>query len=136
MTTNAFASPFQQFDVENLSKYFTVPSSVTEFARESMSVSTESTRASVKGMQDAGSTVMRQMKDQMTLSVEAGKKLAEAATIEDAVSIQSAYIKSAIEANMKGFTELSTLYADTFREAYAPIAKKAKKVTKKAKKAA
>lgn len=136
MTTNAFSSPFQQFDVENFSKFFAVPDSVSDFARETMSVGTESTRASVKGMQDAGSTVMRQMKDQVTLSVETGKKLADAASIEDAVSIQSAYVKSAIEANMKGFTELSTLYADTFREAYAPLAKKTKKVVKKAKKAA
>ncbi len=101
--------------------------------RSAMEASTASTRASVKGMQDAGQTMMAHMKEQMNLSVEAGKKLAEAGSVEDAMTIQTGYVKSAFENNLKGFSELSELYAETMREAFAPIAKQAKKAAKSTK---
>ena len=43
------------------------------FARGAMEAGTASTRASVKGMQDAGQTMMAHFKEQMSLSVETGK---------------------------------------------------------------
>ena len=69
----------------------------------------------------------------MNLSVETGKKLAEAASLEDALSIQTGYMKSAFENNLKGFTELSEVYTETLRDAFAPLAKQAKKAAKNAK---
>lgn len=102
-------------------------------ARGAMEASTASTRASMKGMQDAGQTMMAHFKEQMNLSVETGKKLSEAESLEDAMSIHARYMKSAFENNLKGFSELSELYADTMREAFAPLAKQAKKAAKTAK---
>lgn len=98
--------------------------------RGAMEASTASTRASVKGMQEA---MMTHMKQQMNLSVETGKKLAEAGTLEDAFGIQSKYLKSAFENNLKGFNELSEVYTETLRDAFAPLAKQAKKASKSAK---
>lgn len=132
MTNAAFPMTFPTFDTEAFSKFFTVPESVSDLARDTMAASTQSTRASVKGMQDAGSTVLRQMKDQVALTVATGKKLAEAGSLEDAVELQTGFVKSAFEANLKGFAELSELYADTVREAFAPLAKQVKKATKAA----
>lgn len=102
-------------------------------ARGAMEASTASTRASVKGMQDAGQTMMAHLKEQMNLSVETGKKLADVGSIEDAMGIQTRFMKSAFENNLKGFGELSELYAETMREAFAPLAKQAKKATKSTK---
>jgi hypothetical protein len=38
-------------------------------------------------------------------------------------------MKSAMEANMKGFAQLSELYATSMRETFAPIAKQMQKAT-------
>ncbi|MEM7460694.1 MAG: phasin family protein [Pseudomonadota bacterium] len=62
-----------------------------------------------------------------------GKKLAEAGTLEDAFGIQSKYLKSAFENNLKGFNELSEVYTETLRDAFAPLAKQAKKASKSTK---
>ena len=48
------------------------------------------------------------------------------------MTIQTGYVKSAFENNLKGFGELSELYAETMREAFAPLAKQAKKAAKSA----
>ena len=132
MMTNAFSMPFQGFNADAFSKMFAMPDSMGSTARETMAASTQSVRASAKGLQDAGSVVMRQLKDHAEMSTEMGKKLADAGSVQDAMQIHAGYVKSSVEANMKGFTELSTLYADTLREAFAPLAKQAKKASKSA----
>lgn len=124
--------PFSAFTPETFSKFMPLPESMGTLAQDAVAASTESTRASFKGMQEASSTLMRQAKDQMALSVETGKKLSEVSTFEDAMALQTNFMKSAFESNMKNFTELSELYTETMREAFAPLAKQAKKAAKSA----
>lgn len=128
-----FSFPFSAFNADAFPGFFPESDSMSALARGAMEASTASTRASVKGMQDAGQTMMAHFKEQMSLSVETGKKLAEAGSLEDAMSIQTRFVKSAFENNLKGFSELSELYAETMREAFSPIAKQAKKAAKSAK---
>lgn len=132
-TTMPFQMPFASFDPEAMSKYFPMNDSMGSYARDAVNATTESTRASMKGLQEVSTTMMAQMKEQMTLSVETSKKLAETTTLEDAMSVQAGYMKTAFEAGVKSFSELSELYADTMREAFAPLAKQAKKTAKAAK---
>jgi len=80
-------------------------------------------------MQDVGGAIMAQMKEQMALSVETGKQLSDVKSLEDAMGLQASYMKSAMEANMKGFAQLSELYATSMRETFAPIAKQMQKAT-------
>lgn len=129
---NPFSLPFGTFNTDAFAPFFPDSDSMGSLARSAMEASTASTRASWKGMQDASQTMMAHLKEQMTLSVETGKKLAEAESVEDAMSIQTRYVKSAFENNLKGFSELSELYADTMREAFAPLARQAKKAAKSA----
>lgn len=131
-----FTFPFNAFDTEAFSNFFPATDTVGSLTRSAMEASTASTRASVKGMQDAGQTLMAHMKEQMNLSVETGKKLAEVTSLEDAMTIQTGYVKAAFEHNLKGFAELSELYTETLREAFAPLAKQAKKAAKTTKSAA
>lgn len=132
-TTMPFQMPFASFDPEAMSKYFPMNDSMGSYARDAVNATTESTRASMKGLQEVSTTMMAQMKEQMTLGVETSKKLAETTTLEDAMSVQAGYMKTAFEAGVKSFSELSELYADTMREAFAPLAKQAKKTAKAAK---
>lgn len=132
-STTPFSFPFGTLNTDAFSAFFPDTDSVGSLARGAMEASTASTRASVKGMQDAGQTVMSHFKQQMNLSVETSKKLAEAGSLEDAMTIQTGFMKSAFENNLKGFSELSELYAETMREAFAPLAKQARKAAKNAK---
>lgn len=132
-STSPFQMPFTAFDTDMFESFFPMNDSMGTYARGAVSATTESTRASMKGMQDVSNTMIAQMKEQMTLGVETSKKLAATTTLEDAMSVQASYMKTAFEAGVKTFSELSELYADTMREAFAPIAKQAKKSAKAAK---
>ena len=131
--TSPFTFPFSTFNADAFSSFFPDTDSMGSLARGAMEASTASTRASVKGMQEASQTMMAHMKQQMNLSVETSKKLAEAESLEDALSIQTKYMKSAFENNLKGFSELSEVYTEAMRDAFAPLAKQAKKASKSAK---
>ncbi len=132
-SSSPFAFPFTTFNSEALANFLPDTDSIGSVARGAMEATTESTRASVKGFQDAGQTMMGHLKDQMALSVETGKKLSEADTVSDAMTIQAGFVKSAFENNIKSFGELSEVYADTMRAAFAPLAKQARKAAKSAK---
>ncbi len=75
-TASPFSFPFSTFNTDAFSGFFQENDSMSALARGAMEASTASTRASVKGMQDAGQTMMAHFKEQMSLSVETGKKLA------------------------------------------------------------
>lgn len=127
MATSA-TSPFKfSFGPDAFARYFPQNDSMGALARGAMEASTASTRASVKGMQEAGQSLMAHMKAQISLSVETGKKLAEAESVQDAMKIQSSYLKSAFENNLKGFNELSNLYSETVRDTFGPITQHVKK---------
>jgi len=112
--------PFTTFSPDTFTKFMPLPDTVTSLAQDAVSASTESTRASFKA------------KDQVALSVETGKKMSEVASFEDVLTLQTNFVKSAVEANIKTFSELSEVYTDTLREAFAPLAKQAKKAAKTA----
>lgn len=134
MTTasSRFAFPF---DKDLFAGFSPFADSAGSFARTAFETTSTSTRASVKGMQEMGQSIAAQMKDQMSLTVETGKKLSKADSLEDAMSIQTEYVKSAFEKNVKGFNELSDLYTDAFVETFAPLVKQAKKAAKASKSA-
>jgi len=127
-----FAFPFPKFDTDAFASFMPNTDSMGTMARGAMEASTASTRASVKGMQEASTSLMAHLKSQMALSVETGKKLSEAGTLSEAMSVQTSFVKSAFENNLKGFGELSEVYAETMREAFAPLAKQAKAAAKSA----
>lgn len=128
--TSPFSPAFGAFSADTMKDFFPTTDMMGALTRGAMEASTASTRASVKGLQEASQTVMSHMKTQMTLSVETGRKLSEAASLEDAMSVQTSYMKTAFENNLRSFSDLSELYTDTMREAFAPLAKHAKKAAK------
>lgn len=131
-SSSPFAFPFRAFDADAFAGFFPNQDSMGTLARGAVEASTASTRASVKGFQEAGQMMMDHLKEQMALSVETGKKLSEAGTLSEAMTVQTGFVKSAFENNLKGFGELSEVYAETMREAFAPLAKQAKKAAKSA----
>ena len=133
MNTTPFTLPFNGFAPDAMKDFFPTTDLMGTLTRGAMEATTESTRASLKGLQEASQTMMSHMKAQMNLSVETGRKFSEVDSLEDAFSLQTNYVKSAFENNLKNFSEMSELYTETLREAFAPLAKQARKAAKSAK---
>ena len=138
MTTTSsspFGFSFRGFEPEAFLKFFPSADTVRSYAREAVEASTDSTRASVKGMQDAGQTLVDLVREQVSLSVETGKKLSGVGSIQDAVDLQTEFVKSSFDTNVRGFNELADVYTDTLIGAVNPFVKQAKKAAKASKSA-
>lgn len=107
-----------------------------EMGKDAMSASTESAKASVKSFQDVSAAVMRQAQDRMSMTVETGKTLAGATTMEEAMEIQSAYMRNAVKAHMDGLSELAGIYTTAMKDCFEPFAGYAKEATATTKEAA
>ena len=113
---------FGAFAPENFVKAFPFASQFGEFGKDAMTASTESAKASVKSFQDASAAVMRQAQDRMSMTVETGKTLAGAKTVEEAMEIHSNYVKSSLKAHMDGLSELAGIYSGAIKECMQPFA--------------
>jgi len=119
---NPFGLPFTSFSPDAFAKF--VPTMMDPFnamTRDAFNANDDRTKASLKSMQDMGTSMMAGWKKHVALSMETGKKLSSADSIEDAMAIQAGYLKSCYEANIKSASEMTKLYTDTMRTAFAPI---------------
>jgi phasin family protein len=135
-SSSRFAFPFRGLDADTFSSFLPDQDAIGTMTRGAMEASNASTRASVKGMQEAGQAILGQLKQQITLSVDTGKKLTEVGSLSEAMTVQTDFVKSAFENHINGFNELADLYTETLSEAIAPLAKQARKTAKKASKSA
>ena len=123
---------FGTFDPQTFVKAFPFG----EMGKDAMSASTESAKASVKSFQYVSAAVMRQAQDRMSMTVETGKTLAGATTMEEAMEIQSAYMRNAVKAHMDGLSELAGIYTTAMKDCFEPFAGYAKEATATTKEAA
>ena len=123
------ASPFASMTPDAFMKAFPFG----DMSKDAMSASTESAKVSVKGFQDASAMVLSQARERMSATVESGKALAGAKTVEEAMSIQSDFFQSSMKAHVDSLSELTTLYTNTMKEAFAPFAAQAKAAAEKTK---
>ena len=107
-----------------------------EMGKDAMSASTESAKASVKSFQDVSAAVMRQAQDRVSMTVETGKTLAGATTMEEALEIQSTYMRNTVKAHMDGLSELAGIYTTAMKDCFEPFAGYAKEATATTKEAA
>lgn len=112
---------FGAFSPESFVKAFPFASQFGGMGKDAMNASTESAKASVKSFQDASAAVMRQAQDRMSMSVETGKTLAGAKTVEEAVEIQSGFVRSAFKAHMDGLSELASIYSSAMKDCMQPF---------------
>ncbi len=99
-------------------------------ARDTLFASIQSAQASTSGAKGAGTLVKRQITDYLEQAADVRQKLTDAASIEEAVKAHADYVTSVMETNMNGVTDMAGLWADTFRETVAPIARQAQKIAK------
>ena len=127
---------FGAFAPETFVKAFPFASQFGDLGKDAMAAGTESAKASVKSFQDASAAVMRQTQDRISMTVETGKTLAGAKTFEEAMEIQSNFVKSAFKAHMDGLSELAGIYSGAMKDCMEPFAGFTKDVIAETKKAA
>lgn len=127
---------FGAFNPETFVKAFPFATQFGDMGKDAMTASTESAKASVKSFQDASAAVMRQAQDRMSMTVETGKTLAGAKTVEEAMEIQSNYVKSAFKAHMDGLNELAGIYSSAMKDCIEPFSGYTKEMIAETKKAA
>ncbi|WP_084417828.1 phasin family protein [Henriciella litoralis] len=127
---------FGTFNPETFVKAFPFANSFGDMGKDAMTASTESAKASVKSFQDASAAVMRQAQDRMSMTVETGKTLAGATTMEEAMEIQTGYMRTAMKAHMDGISELAGIYSAAMKDFMEPFAGYTKEVLAETKQAA
>jgi|GEM_PF-2369283 len=109
---------FGTFDPQNFVKAFPFG----DMGKDAMSASTESAKASVKSFQDASAAVMRQAQDRVSMTVETSKTLAGVSSMEEALEIQSTYMRTAVKAHLDGLSELADIYSSAMKDCFQPFA--------------
>lgn len=127
---------FGAFSPDTFTQAFPFAGQFGDLGKDAMSASTESAKASVKSFQDASAAFMRQAQDRMSMTVETGKTLAGAKTMEEAVEIQSAFMRSAFKAHMDGLSELAGIYTTAVKDCMEPFAGYTKELIDEGKKTA
>lgn len=92
-----------------------------KFGRDNVEATLKSFDTYAKSMQ----TIAQEMADYSKKSMDEGTKAVEklfgAKTVDNAIEIQSAYLKQAYEGFVSEASKLGTLYADLARDAYKPF---------------
>ncbi|WP_300376625.1 phasin family protein [Henriciella sp.] len=127
---------FGAFNPETFTKAFPFATQFGDMGKDAMTASTASAKASVKSFQDVSAAMMRQAQDRVSMTVETGKTLAGAKTMDEAVEIQSSYFRNAFQAQMDGLNELAGIYSTAMKDCMEPFSGYAKGVMDEAKKAA
>ncbi len=127
---------FGAFAPETFVKAFPFANQFGDMGKDAMTASSESAKASVKSFQDASAAMMRQAQDRMSMTVETGKTLAGAKTVEEAVEIQSGFMRSAMKAHMDGLSELAGIYSSAMKDCMEPFSGYTKEMIAETKKAA
>jgi len=132
MYSAPFTQSFGGFSAEKLSNFFPAGDQVNSLAHHAMETSTNSAQATFKGAQEASQLVIGHMNKQMGLCTETMQKLSSVRSLDDAISLQTQYVSSALDHALNNFSALSELYTDTLREAFAPVSRQARKAARQA----
>ena len=92
-----------------------------KFGKESMDMALTSLGAWTKNAQAIAVEVVDYSKKSVEDSAAAWEKLVGAKSLETAMEVQSAYLKSSYEGFVAEATKLGALYADMAKEAYKPF---------------
>jgi phasin family protein len=97
------------------------PDEVQKLGKDSMDMAMTSLGAWSKSAQAIAAEVVDYSKKSVEGSAAAWEKLMGAKTLEKAMEVQSAYLKSSYEDFVAEATKLGELYADLAKEAYKPF---------------
>ena len=91
------------------------------YSKKNLEAMVASVTAAAKGAETVGAQAMAYSKKQMEEQVAAAQKLAQAKSVQEAVELQTAFAKSALETYMAEFAKMSETVSASVKESMKPI---------------
>lgn len=106
---------------ENVERFVSLAGEFSELSREGLTAATESARVSAKAAQELNAKTISYFQDAMSTGMEAGKSVAAAKSVQEAMELQASYAKSAFDTYMKQCSDMASFMAAAMREASEPL---------------
>ena len=120
-TVEQFTTAGNQAFKDNIEKSLTALNEVNAHSKKNLEALVESVTAATKGAEAIGAQAMAFSKQSVEDQVAAAKSLAGAKSVQEAVELQTAWAKSALEGYMAQFSKMSEVVAASVKESMKPL---------------
>ncbi len=135
-TVEQFTTAGNQAFKDNVEKSLAALNEMNTHSKKNLEALVASVTAATKGAEELGAQTMAFQKKAFEDQVAAAKSLAGAKSVQEAVELQTAFAKSAMEAYLAQFGKVSETVAASFKETAKPINERVAAVVEKAQAAA
>lgn len=124
-TAETYTAAGAQTFKTNIEKSLTGLNELNAHSKKNLEALVASTTAATKGAEALGAQTMAFSKTAMERQVEAAKALTSARSVQEAVELQSAFAKSAIETYMAQLNRVTETFSATVKDSFRPINERA-----------
>ena len=120
-TAEQFTAAGNQAFKDNIEKSLAALNELNTHSKKNLEALVASVTAATKGAEELGAQTMAFSKQALEEQVAAAKSLAGAKSVQEAVELQTAWAKSAMESYLAQFGKVSETVAASFKETAKPI---------------
>lgn len=120
-TVEQFTSAGSTAFKEQVEKSLSTLNDVNAQSKHNLEAVVASVTAATKGAEALGAQVIAFSKESMESQVAAAKSLTSAKSVQEAVELQTAYAKSAMETMMAQMTKMSEMAASSVKDSMTPL---------------
>jgi len=120
-TVEQFATAGNQAFKDNVEKSLAALNEVNTYSKKNLEAVVASVTAATKGAEALGAQVMAFSKKSMEDQVSAAKALAGAKSVQEAVELQTAWVKSAMEGYMAEASKMGETVAASVKDSVKPL---------------
>jgi phasin family protein len=130
-TTDQFTAAGTQAFRDSVEKSLASVNEMNAHSKKNLEAVVASVTAATKGAEALGAQAISFSKKNIEDQVAAAKALAGAKSVQEAVELQTAFAKSAMEAYMAGMTAMSETVTASVKDAFKPLNERATAVVEK-----
>ncbi len=129
--TEKMMSPFSAFEAftsgpsdslkKGMEQAMSAAGDFGNLSRDGLAAVSESAKASAKGMKEMNEQAMSYAQEAYSAGMEATRSISSAQSVSEAVELQTAYAKSAMDAYVEQMSSFMNLAAGTMRESIEPL---------------
>lgn len=131
-TVEQFTTAGNQAFKDNVEKSLTALNELNTHSKKNLEAVVASVTAATKGAETLGAQTMAFSKQALEEQVAAAKSLAGAKSVQEAVELQTAWAKSAMESYLAQFGKVSEVMAASVKESMKPLNERAAAVVERA----
>ena len=135
-TVEQFTAAGNQAFKDNIEKSLTALTEINAQSKQNLEALVASTTAATKAAETIGAETLAYSKKAFEEQVAAAKSLAGAKSVQEAVELQTAFAKTALEGYLAQFGKVSELFAASVKETVKPLNERVAAVVERAQAAA